>query len=203
MLLKYIIIIVNFFNIIFFYFSKKKIIVIDKFDLRYLIIDKYLTNNTEHIYEYSHITDFTDLFKYSEITTIPLLDTSNVTNMSFMFDGCSSLTSIPLLDTSNVTTMYRMFSGCSSLTSIPLLNTSNITDMGCIFWNCYQLNNIPLLDTVNVTNIPYMFYGCSSLPKIEQVKFFYQKDKLLLKSLETNPKLFSEQKLNELLGKYN
>jgi hypothetical protein len=48
----------------------------------------------------------------------------------------------------------------------------------------------------------FMFYNCSSLPKIEQVKFFYQKDKILLKSLELNPELLSEEKLEELLEKY-
>jgi len=47
----------------------------------------------------------------------------------------------PLLNTSNVTNMVYMFSGCSSLTTIPLLNTSNVTNMGYMFSSCSSLNN--------------------------------------------------------------
>jgi hypothetical protein len=48
----------------------------------------------------------------------------------------------------------------------------------------------------------FMFYNCTSLTKKKQVEFFYQKDKLLLKSLELNPELFSEEKLEDLILKY-
>ena len=95
-----------------------------------------------------------------------LLDTSNVTNMNNMFQGCSNLTSIPLLDTSNVTSMNSMFGVCSSLTTILLLNTSNVTDMGYMFTECESLTTIPLLDTSNVTNMHNMFTDCSSLTSI-------------------------------------
>jgi surface protein len=69
-------------------------------------------------------------------------DTSNVTNMSYMFNNCSSLTTIPQLDTSNVTDMYYMFHNCNSLTSIPLLDTSNVTNMNGIFSGCSSLKSI-------------------------------------------------------------
>ena len=54
-------------------------------------------------------------------------NTSNVTNMSFMFSGCSSLTSLDLsnFDTSNVTDMGNMFSGCTSLQNIKMPNIMN------------------------------------------------------------------------------
>ena len=50
------------------------------------------------------------------ITGIEYLKTSNVTDMSWMFYGCSGLTSLNLnnFDTSNVTNMHSMFSECSS-----------------------------------------------------------------------------------------
>jgi hypothetical protein len=48
-----------------------------------------------------------------------------------------------------------------------------------------------------------IFHDCKSLSKIEQIKFFYQNDKLLLKSFETNPELFPNQKLDSLLLEYN
>lgn len=71
----------------------------------------------------------------------PLLDTSNVTDMSSMFNSCASLTSIPLLDTSNVINMSSLFANCSSLTSIPQLNTINVTDMSNMFKYCPNLSN--------------------------------------------------------------
>ena len=71
------------------------------------------------------------------------LDTSNVTNMSGMFNGCSSLESLDLsnFDTSNVTNMANMFRNCNSLESLDLSN----------------------FDTSNVTNMSYMFHGCNNL----------------------------------------
>ena len=69
-------------------------------------------------------------------------DTSNVTNMSYMFDSCNSLTTIPLLDTSNVTNMSYMFDYCSSLTTIPQLDTSNVINMTYMFKNCSSLTTI-------------------------------------------------------------
>ena len=58
--------------------------------------------------------------------TIPLLDTSNATDITYLFYGCTSLQSIPTLITSNVKKMNNMFTGCSSLQSIPLLDCGNV-----------------------------------------------------------------------------
>jgi hypothetical protein len=72
-----------------------------------------------------------------------------------------------------------------------------------MFYGCFYLTSIPLLNTSNVADLSLkIFILCPSLPKIEQVKFFYQKDKVLLKSLELNPELFSEEKFDKLLEKY-
>ena len=97
---------------------------------------------------------------------ITFAETSDVTNMSSMFYGCSSLTSVPLLDTSNVTNMSSMFYGCSSLTSVPLLDTSNVTNMKSMFYGCSSLTSVPMFDTSKVTEMHNMFYGCSSLETI-------------------------------------
>jgi surface protein len=59
-----------------------------------------------------------------------------------MFNGYYSLTSIPLFDTSNVSDMYGMFYCCSSLTSLPILNTSNVSNISEIFGACYSLPKI-------------------------------------------------------------
>ena len=74
--------------------------------------------------------------------TIPRLDTSKVTNMKGMFNGCGQLTTIPALNTSNVTNMDSMFKGCSSLTTIPQLDTSSVKDMSFMFHGCGALTAI-------------------------------------------------------------
>lgn len=103
-------------------------------------------------------TSIDDLITYN--------DTSNVTDMSYMFNDCYSLTTIPQLDTSNVTTMDYMFNNCHSLTTIPLLDTSKVTSLFAMFYNCKALTTIPALDTSKVTDLSYMFYRCSSLKSI-------------------------------------
>ena len=80
-----------------------------------------------------------------------------------MFSNCTSLTTIPLLDTSQVITMNNMFSNCTSLTTIPLLDTSQVINMRSMFYGCASLTTIPLLDTSQVTNMTHMFYGCTAL----------------------------------------
>ena len=108
-------------------------------------------------YGYSTIEEFPSNFKFAprtgencknmfsrcfNLTSVPQLDTSNVSKMNSMFSGCVSLTSIPQLDTSNVTSMNQMFNGCSSLTSIPQLDTSNVIDVNRMFDNCTALTTL-------------------------------------------------------------
>ena len=73
-------------------------------------------------------------------------DTSNVTDMSSMFDGCESLQKLDVsnFDTSNVTDMYGMFYNCSSLQELDVSNfdTSNVTDMSAMFFSCTALKNV-------------------------------------------------------------
>ena len=105
------------------------------------------------------------------------LDTSEVTDMRYMFAGCSSLTSLDLsnFDTSKVTDMRYMFAGCSSLTSLDLSNfdTSEVTDMNSMFGGCSGLTNLDVskFDTSQVTNMSDMFEGCESLTSLDVSKF--------------------------------
>ena len=104
---------------------------------------------------------------YRTVEEIPFeIDSSQVTNMSYMFHGCSSLTSVPDMDTSRVTNMSGMFRGCSSLTSVPDMDTSQVTNMSPMFYGCSSLTSVPDMDTSRVTNMSSMFYGCSSLTTV-------------------------------------
>ena len=110
------------------------------------------------------------LFIYYSGTSVDELisfnDTSNVTNMGYMFKQCSNLTSIPALDTSKATNMSEMFSGCSNLTSIPALDTSKTTIMDNMFNTCTNLTSIPALDASKATNMNSMFNNCTNLTSI-------------------------------------
>ena len=92
--------------------------------------------------------------------------TANVSDMSYMFYQCSNLTTIPLLDTSKANDISYMFYDCTNLTAIPELNTSNATNMNAMFYNCRNLTTIPALDASNVTNMDNIFTNCSNLTEI-------------------------------------
>ena len=70
---------------------------------------------------------------------IKLIGIHNITDMSYMFNGCSSLSKLPDIskwDTNKVTNMRAMFIGCSSLsnlTDISKWNTNNVTNMSDMF----------------------------------------------------------------------
>ncbi len=99
------------------------------------------------------------------------LNTSEVTNMGDMFDGCSTLTSIDVshFNTEKVTFMAGMFAFCSNLKSLDLssFNTANVVAMRLMFYNCGELETIYVGDgwsTAAATGGGYqMFQDCNSL----------------------------------------
>lgn len=101
------------------------------------------------------------------------LNTSNVTNMKYMFSGCSGLSTLDLseFDTSKVSNMAYMFSKCSGLKSLNLssFKTSEVTSMGFMFSNCNGLTslNVSMFDTSKVTTMQSMFYNCSGLNSLD------------------------------------
>ena len=116
------------------------------------------------------VTNMSYMFNYcTSLTAIQQLDTSAVTDMSSMFNNCRSIMAIPQIDTSAVTNMNRMFNNCSSLKAIPQMGTSAVTNMNRMFNNCQSLMAIPQMDTSTVTNMSSMFYGCYSLTEVPQL----------------------------------
>ena len=89
-----------------------------------------------------------------------------------MFSNCSNLITIPQLNTSNVTDMYYIFNGCKVLTTLPLLNTQNVTNMNSMFGYCEKLTTIPLLDCGKVTNIGFMFSGFGNITTLTELGGF-------------------------------
>ena len=123
----------------------------------------------------SAITCFCMFYNMTNCTSMALsgLDTSNVTRMDSMFNGCSSLTNLDLsgLETSKVTNMSGMFFNCSSLTSLDVSNfdTSNVTNMRNMFSDCYAITSLDVseFDTSNVTNMDGMFSSCYVLTRLD------------------------------------
>ena len=119
------------------------------------------------------------LFKNCTATDICLtsFNTSNVTNMSSMFSGCSKLTSLDLtkFNTENVQNNYSMFKDCSSLTSLTLGNFSVgfSTNLSAMFQGCSALTSVDLskFNTANVIDMQYMFDGCKSLASLDVSMF--------------------------------
>ena len=108
----------------------------------------------------------------TSITGMEYLNTSEVTDMSYMFFFCSSLTSLDLshFNTSKVTSMNYMFHNCAVLASLDVsnFNTANVTDMEYMFYGCYALESLDLssFNTANVTTMSTMFTNCSKLTTI-------------------------------------
>ena len=126
-------------------------------------------------YDSNHL--FYQFRKLTEIENINLLDTSNVTNMWYMFRECSSLTSLDVskFDTSNVTNMSSMFSECNSLTNLDVsnFNTSKIKNMGYMFSGCSRLTSLDVsnFNTSKVTSMYDMFEDCSGLTSLDVSNF--------------------------------
>ena len=118
------------------------------------------------------------------INGLNMLDTSNVTNMSYMFYYCGYRSEVFTLDlgnnfvTSNVTNMSKMFYNCGYNSEAFTLNlgnnfdTSNVTNMSEMFYGCgsygkaFTLNLGNKFDTSSVTNMYMMFYQCGRYSEV-------------------------------------
>ena len=60
------------------------------------------------------------------------------------------------MDTSSVTNMYQMFNGCSSLEEIPSMDTSSVTNMGYLNAGDSKLRKIGSLDFSSATSLSYL-----------------------------------------------
>ena len=120
---------------------------------------------------------FEDCKNLQEIRLGIKWDTSQVTNMTRLFSGCSSLTSLDVshFDTSKVISMGFMFQSCSSLTGLDVSNfdTSKVTNMSSMFRTCSSLTSLDVsnFDTSNVTDMSYMFWSCRRLTSLDVSHF--------------------------------
>ncbi len=138
----------------------------------YIGSDDEIFGNIDSSYLFTSIGTSNKCTSTETITNIELLNTTNVTNMSFMFDntGYTAMTSLNLgdnFDTSNVTSMNQMFArtGYTAMTSLDLgdkFDTSNVTSMKKMFVDTgyTAMTSLDLgdkFDTSNVTSMWFMF----------------------------------------------
>lgn len=121
-----------------------------------------LVPGTTDVYDvYKSGNDFTSiLFNAGNVVEILGGNTSNVTNMSYLFQSCNSISSVSLFDTSNVTNMNFMFGYCNSLLSVPLFDTSNVTHIEGFCKCCYSLTSVPQINVSKVTQMSWAFQDC-------------------------------------------
>ena len=87
---------------------------------------------------------FEGMTNLQTIEGLGYLNTSEVTNMNFMFSECGKLASLDLsgFDTHKVNSMFKMFCFCNSLQTIYVSNAWNtdaVTESGNMFWGCTSL----------------------------------------------------------------
>lgn len=110
---------------------------------------------------------------------------------------CNRLTTIPLLDTSNVTDAFQMFWNSLFLTEVPLLNLSKATTTYAMFYNCVRLKAVPAFDLSSATHIYSMFSGCTAL---ETVPEFNCPNVISASNMFQSCSSLTEQSLNNILG---
>ena len=142
----------------------------------------YAPKDSSNLFCLETSSEYYNFKRLENIVGLDYLETSKVTNMSSMFNGCSRLTILRgtrridgdknlYWNTENVTDMSNMFSYCDSLTEIYCedWNTGKVTNMSNMFRNCKDLSrlNLKSWNVENVETMNGMFYGCSSLTSLD------------------------------------
>lgn len=96
------------------------------------ILDGDLRNMTELVGTFRDI---------GTLKTVKKLRTRDVTNCNAMFAFCTNLTSVPVFDTSLCENFSSMFYLCTKMTSIPQLDTQSAVNVYNIFSSCYKVES--------------------------------------------------------------
>lgn len=102
--------------------------------------------------------------KSSNIENLNEWNTSNVTDMSMMFEA-SKINQPIRFDTRNVITMYSMFYEAKHFNSPLNFDTRNVQNMKAMFYDALEFDQELKFNTKNVTDMSLMFSGASKFNK--------------------------------------
>ena len=128
-------------------------------------------------FDTSNVTDMSYMFYQTKIAYIPRnIKYNNVTNLSHMFDGCSQVKW--MVDNQNnaskAVDMSYMFANCRSLDAIPFISSSSATNLSHMFDGCSLLRYLVASSayfTGNIQDMSYMFNNCLSLNDVTLKNF--------------------------------
>ena len=131
----------------------------DNYNLKFISL-----SNTENI------TSLQNAFKlcYS-LEKVVLPNTKKVGSFAYAFQGCVNLKNVEF-DTTNSTENTYMFSGCSLLEKANILTRTDDTTYYCdyIFNECVSLKEVSI-DTSNARSLTYAFYKCMTLENLQKL----------------------------------
>lgn len=163
-----------------------------KFNLRYIEKIEFSNINTSYVTDMSYM--FCGLKNLTKLD-LTMFDTSNVTNMSDMFYECSRLQQIALssFDTKKVTSMSEMFMECTSLQKLDLSNfdTSEVLDFDLAF--SYMKN----LEELKLSNFKLNLNVCTTYRMFIANKQLKTLDITQFEFSEVSDEIYSYQYLEE------
>ncbi len=143
----------------------------DDKDTIYVYSNNIIQTNTDATYMFTYFKGLTNI-------TFNLLDTSNLTSIAHMFDGCENLKELDVsnFDTSKVKSgMNYVFADCKNLKKLDLSSwdVSKTGSMYGMFTGCSSLTELDLSNwnTSKVVTMTGMFQGCTKLEKLDLSMF--------------------------------
>ena len=131
------------------------------------LFSSYEGNDIPNLIQYndtSEVTNMSYMYQWCKATNFPQLNMPKVTNVSYMFYNCKNIVTAPILNFSTPQNCESIFRDCANLTTCEISDFSNATNMNGLFASCRKLKNIASqLITPKVTDTSFMFYNCNAL----------------------------------------
>lgn len=131
------------------------------------LFSSYEGNDIPNLIQYndtSEVTNMSYMYQWCKATNFPQLNVSKVTNASYMFYHCTNIVTALILNFSNVQNCGSIFRDCTNLTTCEISDFSNATTLEGLFASCRKLTNIPSqLITPKNNSTSTMFYLCGEL----------------------------------------
>lgn len=131
------------------------------------LFSSYEGNDIPNLIQYndtSEVTNMSYMYQWCKATDFPQLNVSKVTNASYMFYHCTNIVTAPILNFSSVQNCESIFRDCTNLTTCEISDFSNATNLNGLFATCRKLKNTASnWTTPKVTDTGFMFYDCGAL----------------------------------------